>query len=431
MGGPPVSPVGCLQSDNYSERGVGGPLINIETYWGYTIEEQLLIPGGPSFLRSGRLFLVVEQEREIFRLSQIVGRIAIQTQKPVGQPFGGGDESAYLAEKAEWLGRRRVHGMINLGRFEEAGEYRHQWVTEADAAAQEPVNDEELLGALLTSLRRLHRKQQNTSEILTLDVAGIALVLNVSESFLREVLGEAILEGLVEGYAETLESSAVDGSCRITPSGLERLRQLQDAADSGPRFGSATRSLSTLPTRPPDAALASTLVRKPLRVFLCHASQDKPAVRLLYQRLRTEGYKPWLDEEDLLPGQDWEQAIAQAVSEADVVLVCLSQASIGKRGYVQKEIKRALDVADMQPEGRIFLIPVKLEECTVPDRLRPWHWVNYFEERGHERLALALQERGAALEEEAWADFFDASNDISALWSGPGAVEEIRSQRER
>jgi len=37
-----------------------------------------------------------------------------------------------------------------------------------------------------------------------------------------------------------------------------------------------------------------------LRVFLCHASQDKPIVRELYQRLFAEGWiDPWLDEEKL------------------------------------------------------------------------------------------------------------------------------------
>ena len=43
-----------------------------------------------------------------------------------------------------------------------------------------------------------------------------------------------------------------------------------------------------------------------LRVFLCHASHDKPAVRDLYFRLREYGVYPWLDEVDILPDQDWE-----------------------------------------------------------------------------------------------------------------------------
>ena len=41
-----------------------------------------------------------------------------------------------------------------------------------------------------------------------------------------------------------------------------------------------------------------------LKVFLCHASGDKPAVRELCHRLRAAGFDPWLDEEKLLPGQD-------------------------------------------------------------------------------------------------------------------------------
>ena len=49
-----------------------------------------------------------------------------------------------------------------------------------------------------------------------------------------------------------------------------------------------------------------------LRVFLCHSSNDKAAVRDLYRRLRNDGVDPWLDQEDLLPGQDWNHEIGRA-----------------------------------------------------------------------------------------------------------------------
>lgn len=143
---------------------------------------------------------------------------------------------------------------------------------------------------------------------------------------------------------------------------------------------------------PPDQPQA-----RPLRVFLCHASSDKPAVRNLHQRLRAGGLQPWLDEEDLLPGQDWRLEIPKAVRAADVVIVCLSRASISKTGFVQEEIKLALDAADQQPEGAIFLIPLKLEECDIPTRLRRWQWVNFFEEKGYDKLMRALDARAASL----------------------------------
>lgn len=143
----------------------------------------------------------------------------------------------------------------------------------------------------------------------------------------------------------------------------------------------------------------STIIEshRPLRAFLCHSSGDKPAVRELYYRLRSNGIDPWLDEEDLLPGQDWQREIPKAVRESDVVIVCLSRGSVTKTGYVQKEIKFALDVADLQPEGGIFIIPAKLEDCEVPERLSHLHWVNLFEEPGYSLLLRTLQKIASSL----------------------------------
>ena len=134
-----------------------------------------------------------------------------------------------------------------------------------------------------------------------------------------------------------------------------------------------------------------------LRVFLCHSSGDKPQVRDVYKRLTAEGIEAWLDEESLLPGQDWELEISRAIRSTHVVIVCLSKNSTTKRGYVQKEIKFALDEADKQPEGTIFIIPVKVEECDLPNRLRRYHTVNLFEERGFEKLMRALRSRADEL----------------------------------
>ncbi|MEP0896276.1 toll/interleukin-1 receptor domain-containing protein [Leptolyngbya boryana FACHB-1624] len=134
-----------------------------------------------------------------------------------------------------------------------------------------------------------------------------------------------------------------------------------------------------------------SLSGKPLKVFLCHGSEDKPAVRQLYNQLLSLGIEPWLDEENLLPGQDWRYEIAQAVKISDVVIVCLSRTSVNKAGFVQKKIKYALDVADEKPEGSIFLIPARLEECLLPDRLSGIQWVDLFQKQGFERLIKSLE----------------------------------------
>lgn len=133
-----------------------------------------------------------------------------------------------------------------------------------------------------------------------------------------------------------------------------------------------------------------------LKVFLCHASEDKLAVRELYQRLKSEGWiDPWLDEEKLLPGQDWDLEIKKAVEETDVVLVAISNNSVSKSGYVQKEIKKVLDVSDEKPEGKIFLIPLRLENIEPPRRLARWQYTDYFpainKKQSYDRLMMSLR----------------------------------------
>jgi len=124
-----------------------------------------------------------------------------------------------------------------------------------------------------------------------------------------------------------------------------------------------------------------------LRVFLCHSSQDKPIVRELYQRLLAEGWiDPWLDEEKLLPGQDWDMEIEKAVEAADAVIVCLSNNSVSKEGYVQRELRFVLDIALEKPEGAIFIVPLRLDDCQPPRRLRIWQFVDYFPKERQEKM---------------------------------------------
>ncbi len=87
---------------------------------------------------------------------------------------------------------------------------------------------------------------------------------------------------------------------------------------------------------------------KKLSVFISYASEDFSHARNIATVLSNAGFEPWLDKDRLLPGQDWKLEIEKAVSEADTIVICLSKVSINKRGYVQKEVARALDVAEEQ-----------------------------------------------------------------------------------
>jgi tetratricopeptide (TPR) repeat protein len=132
--------------------------------------------------------------------------------------------------------------------------------------------------------------------------------------------------------------------------------------------------------------------KRPLKVFLCHAHADRDAVRALYTRLTNDGVDAWLDKAKLLPGQDWELEIKKAVREADVVVVCLSK-QFNQAGFRQKEVRLALDTAMEKPEGEIFIIPARLEECDTLESLRKWHWVDLFDKGGYDQLAKSLSLR--------------------------------------
>ena len=110
--------------------------------------------------------------------------------------------------------------------------------------------------------------------------------------------------------------------------------------------------------------------RENYQIFLCYAREDEGKVKKLYQELSDAGFKPWMDTEDIHGGQRWQSIIRQAIRRSDFFLVCLSANSVRKRGMVQREMKQALDLWQEKLEDDIYLIPVRLDDCEVPESLR-------------------------------------------------------------
>lgn len=136
---------------------------------------------------------------------------------------------------------------------------------------------------------------------------------------------------------------------------------------------------------------------RPLQVFLSHSSQDRVRLQELYERLMDSGIDVWISDEKLIPGQDWQNEIKNAVKTSDVVLLFLSNNALNRDGYFQKEIKLALEVAEKKPNGVIYIIPIRLEDCPVPDDVSRFHWVNYFEDRAYAQLIKALVAKAESL----------------------------------
>ncbi len=129
------------------------------------------------------------------------------------------------------------------------------------------------------------------------------------------------------------------------------------------------------------------------QIFISYAREDFKQVSELRQRLKDEGFTTWMDKVDLLAGQRWRPAIEQAVRESHFFVLCLSNRTVSKRSFVQREIKMALDLWQGMLEDDIFLIPVLLEHIEpseIPVSIREIGWVFLFEEDGWDDLLRAL-----------------------------------------
>lgn len=117
-----------------------------------------------------------------------------------------------------------------------------------------------------------------------------------------------------------------------------------------------------------------------IKVFISYAHEDLAIAKKIYSDLKYANVNVWMDHEDLLPGQNWRLVVEKEIKSSTYFLALLSTNSINKRGFVQKELSIAIDILDEIPEGRIFIIPVRIDECkSFLHRLSDLHWIDLFE----------------------------------------------------
>jgi len=116
-------------------------------------------------------------------------------------------------------------------------------------------------------------------------------------------------------------------------------------------------------------------------IFISYAKEDRTFAIKIYEDLEKAGLNPWLDEKDLLPGYNWKHHIGLAIRNSNFFIALLSNNSLSKKGYVQKELKQAIEILDEYPYGEGFIIPIRLDECVPKDeKLVDIQWVDLFED---------------------------------------------------
>jgi hypothetical protein len=127
------------------------------------------------------------------------------------------------------------------------------------------------------------------------------------------------------------------------------------------------------------------------RIFIIYSHKDIELARTLTEQLKAKGYNPWLDEQEIVPGQNWAKAINQAIEKSSIALFLSSKNIENSQGFAMKEIKVARELLRANQESHSPIIPVYLEESKLPEELAGIHAVKLYEKNGFEQLEKGLE----------------------------------------
>jgi hypothetical protein len=113
-------------------------------------------------------------------------------------------------------------------------------------------------------------------------------------------------------------------------------------------------------------------------VFLCHNTEDKPAVRRISRKLAEEGIKPWLDEEQIRPGTSWQTALGQQIECIKSAAMFVGESGLGP--WQQQEIQALLSqFVDRNRPVIPAILPSAKTTPAIPWTLRNIHCVDFRE----------------------------------------------------
>ena len=135
----------------------------------------------------------------------------------------------------------------------------------------------------------------------------------------------------------------------------------------------------------------------------------------------------------LKPGQNWDFEIQRSLNRATLIIVFISNNSVSRRGYVQREIKLALDKAKEKLATDIYLIPVLLDDdALILDELKHVQSVSASAhdcvDRIEDAIRHQLQQLGASVAEaQSRADVRWSHSSYRERWEGlPGYETEFK-----
>ncbi len=108
--------------------------------------------------------------------------------------------------------------------------------------------------------------------------------------------------------------------------------------------------------------------------------------------LEKHNFNVWIDCRRLKVGQNWDFEINRALDKATFVLMFISKLSYDRRGYLQRELKIAIDKLSEKLIDDIYIVPVLLDDdIQIPEQLKGIQYISANNSQCHEQIADALQ----------------------------------------
>jgi len=115
-----------------------------------------------------------------------------------------------------------------------------------------------------------------------------------------------------------------------------------------------------------------------LNIFISYARENIKEAKQIYEALTKKGHNVWLDIEKLIPGQNWKLEIRSEIENSNLFVPILSNDSVNKQGFFQKELKKGFEILETLPEGDIYMVPIKIDDCKSPKMIDHIHYAEMF-----------------------------------------------------
>jgi hypothetical protein len=134
-----------------------------------------------------------------------------------------------------------------------------------------------------------------------------------------------------------------------------------------------------------------------LKIFLSYPSEHELTAWKVYNLLKEKGDEIWFDKVSLVGGTDWDWERDKGQREADLAIHLLSEAIKMRAGVVNVELRQTLRLAEHQPFGSLYVIPIRLEPIVVPVQLIRFQYVDLFVDGWQDRLSEGVERRRGQL----------------------------------